>query len=61
MSDKIIDLAGSGDNIEAYGKAAIAGSSSEIEHASAIIHTLRFGNFYIEAVKEKSYLAFTNS
>ena len=55
MSDKIRDLAGSGDNIEAYGKAAIAGSSSEI------IHTLRFGNFYIEAVKEKSYLAFTNS
>ena len=61
MSDKIIDLAGSGDNIEAYGKAAVAGSSSEIEHASAIIHTLRFGNFYREAVKAKSYLGFTNS
>ena len=61
LSDKIIYLAGSGDNIEAYGKAAMAGSSSEIEHASAIIHTLRFGNFYREAVKAKSYLAFTNS
>ena len=61
LSDKIIDLAGSGDNIEAYGKAAIAGASSEIEHASAIIHTLRFGNFYREAVKAKSYLGFTNS
>ena len=36
-------------------------SSSEIEHASAIIHTLRFGNFYREAVKAKSYLGFTNS
>ena len=61
LSDKIINLAGSGESIEAYGKAAIAGSSSEIEHASAIIHTLRFGNFYREAVKAKSYLGFTNS
>ncbi|MDG2475115.1 MAG: amino acid synthesis family protein [Paracoccaceae bacterium] len=61
LSDKIINLAGSGNNIEAYGKAAIAGSCCEIEHASAIIHTLRFGNFYREAVKAKSYLGFTNS
>ena len=61
LSDKIIKLAGSGEKIEAYGKAAIAGSSCEVEHASAIIHTLRFGNFYREAVKAKSYLGFTNS
>ena len=61
LSDKIIKLAGSGEKVEAYGKAALAGSSCEIEHASAIIHTLRFGNFYREAVKAKSYLGFTNS
>ena len=47
--------------IEAYGKAAIAGLDGEIEHASALIHTLRFGNFYREAVEAKSYLAFTNT
>ena len=61
LSDKIIGLAGSGEKIEAYGKAAMAGTSCEIEHASAIIHTLRFGNFYREAVSAKSYLGFTNT
>ena len=57
----IIDLAGGGDNIEAYGKAAMSGLNCEIEHASALIHTLHFGNFYRDAVKAKSYLGFTNT
>ena len=61
MTKKMISLAGSGATIEAYGKAAIAGLDGEIEHASALIHTLRFGNFYREAVEAKSYLAFTNT
>ena len=61
MTKKMISLAGSGAAIEAYGKAAIAGLDGEIEHASALIHTLRFGNFYREAVEAKSYLAFTNT
>ena len=61
LTDRILSLAGSGDAIEAYGKAAIVGLNGEIEHASALIHTLRFGNFYREAVGAKSYLAFTNT
>ena len=61
LSDKLIQLVGSGSGIEAYGKAAMAGTNCEIEHASAIIHTLRFGNFYREAVQAKSYLGFTNT
>ena len=61
MTKKMISLAGSGAAIEAYGKAAIAGLDGEIEHASALIHTLRFGNFYRKAVEAKSYLAFTNT
>ena len=61
MTKKMISLAGSGAAIEAYGKAAIAGLDGEIEHASALIHTLRFGNFFREAVEAKSYLAFTNT
>ena len=61
MCKKMISLAGSGAAIEAYGKAAIAGLDGEIEHASALIHTLRFGNFYREAVEAQSYLAFTNT
>ena len=61
MVAKILAHFPSGDAIEAYGKAAIAGLDGEIEHASALIHTLRFGNFYREAVEAKSYLAFTNT
>ena len=61
MTKRMLELAGSGDAIEAYGKAAVVGLNGEIEHASALIHTLRFGNFYREAVGAKSYLAFTNT
>jgi Amino acid synthesis len=61
LTDQIIALAGSGDAIEAYGKAAVAGTDAELEHGSALIHTLRFGNFYREAVGAKTYLGFTNS
>ena len=61
LTDQLIALAGSGDAIEAYGKAAIAGTDCELEHGSALIHTLRFGNFYREAVGAKTYLGFTNS
>ena len=61
LTPRIIDLAGGGDKIEAYGKAAVVGLDGEIEHASALIHTLRFGNFYREAVGATSYLAFSNT
>ena len=61
LTQRMIDLAGSGDAIEAYGKACISGTNCEIEHASALIHTLQFGNFYREAVGAKSYLGFTNT
>ena len=61
LTDRLISMVGTGEKIEAYGKAALAGTSCEIEHASAIIHTLQFGNFYREAVGAKSYLGFTNT
>ena len=61
LTRMIIDEAGSGDVVEAYGKAAVVGLNGEIEHASALIHTLRFGNHYRTAVGAKSYLAFTNT
>jgi hypothetical protein len=56
----IVEACGGKDRVEAYGKAAVVGSNGEIEHASALIHTLRFGNLYREAVGGKSYLSFTN-
>ena len=58
--DKLAGVMGGAANIEAYGKAAVVGMEGEIEHASAVIHTLRFGNHYREAVDAKSYLSFTN-
>ena len=61
LTEKLISIIGSGTEIEAYGKAAVAGVDSEIEHASALIHTLKFGNFLREAVQAKSYLGFTNT
>ena len=61
LTSKILKLAGGPDQIEAYGKAAVVGTEGEIEHASALTHTLRFGNFYRNAVKAKSYLVFTNT
>lgn len=61
LTDMVIEAAGGGDKVEAYGKAAVVGLDGEVEHASALIHTLRFGNHYRSAVGAKSYLAFTNT
>ncbi|MCB6183031.1 amino acid synthesis family protein [Leeia sp. TBRC 13508] len=60
LTKKILEITGSGEAVEGYGKAAIVGTSGEVEHASALIHTLRFGNHYRKAVGAKSYLSFTN-
>ncbi len=61
LTDEILRMAGGGDAVEGYGKSAVVGTAGEIEHGSALIHTLRFGNFYRRAVGAKSYLAFTNT
>ena len=60
LSDRIMAMAGEGAAPEAIGKAAIVGLDGEIEHASGLIHALRFGNALREAVGATSYLAFTN-
>lgn len=56
----LINEVGDGANVEAYGKAAVVGMNGEIEHASGLIHTLRFGNKFRDAVGGTSYLSFTN-
>lgn len=43
LADRVVELIGDA-RIEAYGKGAIVGTAGEVEHASAIIHNLRFGN-----------------
>lgn len=51
---------GSPDEAEAFGKAAVVGVDGEIEHASAFIHTLKFGNKFRDSVEGTSILSFTN-
>ncbi|MFC0581993.1 amino acid synthesis family protein [Micrococcoides hystricis] len=42
--------------LEAYGKAAIVGLNGEIEHGSALIHTLKFGDHFRQAAKATTLL-----
>jgi len=45
-----------GSTAEAYGKAAIVGLDGEIEHGSALIHTLKFGNHFRDAANATTLL-----
>jgi hypothetical protein len=57
---ELISVMGGADGIEAYGKAAVVGLNGEVEHASALIHTLRFGNLFRSMAGGESFLTFTN-
>ena len=61
LTEMILEASGGGDKVEGYGKSAIVGLDGEVEHASALIHTLHFGNHYRNAVGAKSYLSFCNT
>ncbi len=61
LTGMVLEAAGGGDKVEGYGKSAVVGLGGEVEHASALIHTLRFGNHYRTAVGAKSYLSFCNT
>lgn len=61
LTEEILKMTGGGEVVEGYGKAAVVGTAGEVEHASALIHTLRFGNYFRKAVGAKSYLSFTNT
>lgn len=60
MTDKLTGLMPA-ERIEAYGKCAAVGLDGEIEHGSALIHTLKFGNLFREAAGGTTYLSFTNT
>lgn len=57
---RLIALMGGSEGIEACGKAAVVGTSGEVEHAAGLIHTLHFGNAYRTAAGGDSFLPFTN-
>jgi len=60
MVSRLMPLVGGGENVEAFGKSAIVGVNGEIEHGSALIHTLRFGNFLRDAVQSSEFIPFSN-
>lgn len=60
MVRRLMPMIGGGDKVEAFGKAAIVGVNGEIEHGSALIHTLRFGNYLRDAVKSSEFIPFSN-
>ena len=60
MVDRLLLLLAKGQSVEAFGKSAIVGVNGEIEHGSALIHTLRFGNYLRDAVKSTDFIPFTN-
>ncbi|QDY66452.1 amino acid synthesis family protein [Glutamicibacter halophytocola] len=54
LAPRVIEALGA--PLEAYGKAAIVGLEGEIEHGSALIHTLKFGNHFRDAAKATTLL-----
>lgn len=55
LGKRCIALLG-GDEVEAFGKGALVGSAGEVEHASGLIHTLKFGNPFRQAAKGTALL-----
>lgn len=59
LTEMLLEI--TGDRLEGCGKASVVGMGGEIEHAQALTHSLWFGNQFRDAIKAKSYLAFTNT
>lgn len=60
LTDRLIAGLGGAERIEAFGKAAIVGTSGEIEHAGAMIHTPYFGNLVREFLEGTSIICFAD-
>jgi hypothetical protein len=54
LAPQVLDALGA--PAEAYGKAAIVGLDGEIEHGSALIHTLKFGDHFRKAANATTLL-----
>ena len=54
LAPRVIEALGA--PVEAYGKAAIVGLDGEVEHGSALIHTLKFGDHFRDAASATTLL-----
>lgn len=61
LGERLVEAAGSPDDIQAYGKSSVVGLNGELEHASAMVHTLLFGEEVRNRAKGASALVFTNT
>lgn len=61
LSERLLDVLGGVHAVEAFGKAAIVGSSGEIEHGGALIHTPYFGNLMREFLNGTSIICFADA
>ena len=48
LAERVLEAVGGRDKLESYGKGALVGLGGELEHAVALVHTLKFGNPYRE-------------
>ena len=58
---ELIKEIGSPEKILAYGKAGTVGLNGEVEHASAFIHTLRFGNKFYKYKRTRWFKDFNSN
>lgn len=61
LGERLIAAAGSPEAIEAYGKCSIVGLNGELEHASAMVHTLIFGEEVRNRAEGAGALVFANT
>lgn len=61
LGEKLVTALGSADAIESYGKASVVGVDGELEHASAMVHTLLFGEEVRKQVDGASTMVFANT
>ncbi|PWJ54332.1 Amino acid synthesis [Quadrisphaera granulorum] len=54
LAPRVVEALGA--PVEAYGKAAIVGLDGEVEHGSALIHTLKFGDHFRKAASATTLL-----
>ncbi|GAA2342143.1 amino acid synthesis family protein [Streptomyces violaceusniger] len=54
LAPRVVEALGA--PVEAYGKAAIVGLDGEVEHGSALIHTLKFGDHFRRAANATTLL-----
>ncbi|MFE4057582.1 amino acid synthesis family protein [Streptomyces sp. NPDC059096] len=54
LAPRVVEALGA--PVEAYGKAAVVGLDGEIEHGSALIHTLKFGDHFRRAAQATTLL-----